>query len=63
MLTLQDIQKIVNAVLQETERNDEFKTFALINTDEAIDFIVRRDFSYDIQKRYEETMKAISKND
>ncbi|MFA8439425.1 hypothetical protein [Pueribacillus sp. YX66] len=56
MLTLQDIQNIVNAVLEETDKNDEFREFALVNMDEAIDFIVRRDFSFEMQKRYEQTV-------
>lgn len=65
MLTLHDIQNIVNAVLGETEINDKFKEFALENMDHAINFIVRRDFPYELQKRYERTIeyyKNLNKN-
>lgn len=61
MLTLQEIQNIVNAVLKETDKNDEFKEFAFVNMDEAIDFIVRRDFPHEFQKRYERTVTVYRK--
>lgn len=57
MLTLHDIQTIVRAVLKESEANEQFKASALSNMDEAIQFIVKRDFPNDLQKRYERSIQ------
>lgn len=57
MLTLHDIQNIVRAVLKESESDEQFKAFALSNIDEAIQFIVKRDFSNDLQKRYDRSIQ------
>ena len=61
MLTLDEIHSIVNAVLEESERNEEFKVLALSNVEQAIRFIIERDFSSNILERYNKTVKYYEK--
>lgn len=56
-LSKRDIQNIVNAVMNETQINEEFKALALSNVEQAIKIIVYRDFPEEIQQRYENSIR------
>jgi len=51
-LSLEDIQKIVVAVLDEAEKNDDFKSLMLKDAEKAISLIVERDFPFQVKQRY-----------
>ena len=56
MLTLKEVQKIVNTILKEVEINDEFKSLVLNDVEKAIQYIINRDFSSDTLQRYNQTV-------
>lgn len=56
-LSITDVQKIVDAVIKESEMNDEFKALALSDVEQAIRFVINRDFPDDLQERYDKTIK------
>ncbi len=57
ILNLTDIQKIVNAVIKETEINEEFRSLVLTDMEFAIKTIIERDFPKEIQEKYIQTLK------
>lgn len=61
-LSIADVQQIVNAVIEETEINEEFKTLALSNVEQAIRLIIQRDFPKEVQERYFQTINHYKKN-
>lgn len=56
MLTLKEVQKIVNTILKEMEINDEFKSLVFNDVEKAIQYIIKRDFSSDTLRRYNQTV-------
>lgn len=56
-LTITDVQKIVDAVVKESERDNEFKELALSDVEQAIRLVIHRDFPHDLQIRYQQTIK------
>lgn len=61
MLNLKDVQTIVNAVLKETEVNEEFKHCAFNDIEKAIKYIIDRDFSNEVIQRYDHTLEYYKK--
>lgn len=61
-LSIADVQRIVNAVIEETENNEEFKALALSNVERAIRLIIERDFPKEVQARYFHTIDHYKKN-
>ncbi|MHA6252744.1 hypothetical protein [Oceanobacillus sp. CAU 1775] len=56
-MTLTDIQEIVNTVLQESECNEDFKALAFANMEQAIKYIIKRDFPEEVLVRYNCSLK------
>lgn len=56
-LTIADVQNIVNAMIKESEINDDYRALALSDVEEAIKLIIYRDFPPDVQMRYHHTLK------
>jgi len=52
MLTFRDVQKIVNAVFEESQNNDEFKALAYSNVEKAISIIIERELPSELKNRY-----------
>lgn len=58
-LTLEDVQKIVNAMIEESDKDASFKSLTLSDTEEAIKYIIFRDFPKDVQIRYMNTLEKV----
>lgn len=59
LLTATDIRNIFDALVMESEINDEFRAIVLFDIERAIKIIVYRDFQLDIQTKYEYSKSAI----
>jgi|GEM_PF-5002066 len=65
MLTLHDIQKIVNAVFEESKMNEQFKALAYSNVEEAIRIVIECKLSKELKARYDRSLiyyKKITSN-
>jgi len=60
-LTLPEIQKIVKAILRESDQDIQFKSLVLKDTERAIKYIIERDFSNDIKQKYDQSTKQYRK--
>lgn len=60
-LTLPEIQKIVKAILKESDQDIQFKSLVLKDTERAIKYIIERDFSNDIKQKYDQSTKQYRK--